>query len=210
MVGDEKSQQTSGGDPVEDQSEETEDTLSLCDLPIYGDFGCDDWSDDSISKGSRASDPDEDYFEFSSREFHSQSSFQSLSESVVFCGRVIPYKKPILITERPRKPRKQRGRLSKWMSLLLRWGISSNNRSCVHKYGSLQNSRWYLFVFGVGRFPVEMELRDIKTRQSRLKEKTPMPPTSIISANWTIEKKSRTHPESGGRKPSSFGCLPLL
>lgn len=200
MVGD-KSQHACS-DLVQDQLDEAEDTLSLCDLPIYGDFRCDDWSDDCLSKESRASDPDQDFFEFSSHEFDSQSL---PSESVVFCGKIIPYKKPILTSERPHKPGKQRRRLSRWMSLLFQWGISSN-RSCVDKYGSLQNSRWHLFVFGLGRFPVEMELRDIKTRQSRLKWKAP---SSTVSANFTVDKKSRNRPESGDGKPSLIGCLPL-
>ncbi|KAF2295835.1 hypothetical protein GH714_034430 [Hevea brasiliensis] len=54
----------------------------------------------------------------------------------------------------------------------------SPDKKCMDKYdfpmkkesllASPTKSRWYLFAFGVGRYPMEMELNDIKTRQSKL------------------------------------------
>lgn len=55
-------------------------------------------------------------------------------------------------------------------------------------------SRWYLFVFGLARFPVETELRDIRRRQSR----------KTIKSN----DKSYTNRGKGGlwRIIRSLGC----
>ncbi|OWM87571.1 hypothetical protein CDL15_Pgr022683 [Punica granatum] len=195
----EKIHHQSCGDLLQlDRYEETEDTLSLCDLPIYGDFKSDEWSVgiDSLSKES----PDQDFFEFSSQDLTPSQSFPS--DNVVFCGKIIPYKQPdALSSATTDKPQKQRVRLSRWKSLLLQLGFLSNRRrSGVDKYKSLQNSRWYLFVFGVGRLPMEMELRDIKTRQSRLKAGKGHNSTMFI--NGTLEKKSPNH--------HRISCMPLL
>ncbi|PKI74619.1 hypothetical protein CRG98_004946 [Punica granatum] len=194
----EKIHHESRDNSLQDQYEEAEDTLSLCDLPIYGDFKSDEWTDDSFS---RESSDDQDFFEFSSQDYKVQSqSFPS--ENIVFCGKIIPYKQPdALSSGRTDKPRKQRRQPSRWRSLLLQLGILSNrHRSGVDKYKSLQNSRWYLFVFGVGRFPMEMELGDIRTRQNRLKASKG--PNSTVFMNGTLEKKSRNH--------HRIGCMPLL
>ncbi|KAF2318564.1 hypothetical protein GH714_008944 [Hevea brasiliensis] len=40
----------------------------------------------------------------------------------------------------------------------------------VSLQSSPSKSRWNLFAFGVGRYPMEMELNDMKTRQSKLSD----------------------------------------
>lgn len=129
--------------PKMDDPEETEDALSLCDLPIYS--KPEDW--ESFSKEYR-SDQEDDYFEFFSEEFSGSISSTASSttsiqpDNIVFCGKLIPYKH--------HEP------------------ISKNKcKSNTKKISASNSRRWYLFMFGLGSFPVEMELTDMRRRQSR-------------------------------------------
>ncbi|KAL2555516.1 hypothetical protein Fot_00255 [Forsythia ovata] len=49
------------------------------------------------------------------------------------------------------------------------------NKVSILTSSSSGKSRWYLFLFGITRFPTEMELRDMKNRQSR-RRRDPSPP----------------------------------
>ncbi|VVA12289.1 PREDICTED: CCACVL1_23607 [Prunus dulcis] len=58
------------------------------------------------------------------------------------------------------------------MNTCLSFPTSKSYRKCeLSKVSILSStpskSKWYLFMFGMARFPTEMELRDIRTRQSR-------------------------------------------
>ncbi|KAF5454747.1 hypothetical protein F2P56_024391 [Juglans regia] len=44
----------------------------------------------------------------------------------------------------------------------------------VSMLASSSKSRWYLFMFGMTRFPTEMELKDMKMRQSRMRRQSSM------------------------------------
>jgi hypothetical protein len=59
-----------------------------------------------------------------------------------------------------------------------------------------KSSKWYLYMFGIAKLPTEMELRDIKTRQSRR-----IPPTisdlSKISTEMVKEKVVRRRSGKG-------------
>ncbi|CAK7325524.1 unnamed protein product [Dovyalis caffra] len=79
--------------------------------------------------------------------------------------------------------------------------------------------RWYFLAFGVGRFPMEMDRNDIKTRQSRKS------PTSMFQSKKGIEMSSgkkgkglwsllrvlgcNSHHSSAMAK-ASFGCAPIV
>ncbi|XVE75339.1 hypothetical protein DITRI_Ditri12bG0086400 [Diplodiscus trichospermus] len=65
----------------------------------------------------------------------------------------------------PSPPKESQGRsLNKSLSLpATGYG---NSDVCVIKKVSVK-SRWYLFAFGIGKFPMEIELKDMKMRQSR-------------------------------------------
>ena len=74
---------------------ESEETLSLCDLPIYSDStSADKWDDsskvDGESSSSKCKDDDES-FEFFSEDF--TASTHPISEkNIVFCGEIISYR----------------------------------------------------------------------------------------------------------------------
>ncbi|KAK4430902.1 hypothetical protein Salat_0852100 [Sesamum alatum] len=77
--------------------DEADETLSLCDLPLYSDQSVEEWEGDlsSESQGSSSiSSSEDDYFEFISQEL-SPSSTSYPPEHIVFCGKLIPYKQPL-------------------------------------------------------------------------------------------------------------------
>ncbi|GFS32059.1 hypothetical protein Acr_00g0020600 [Actinidia rufa] len=87
--------------------EETEETLSFCDLPIYSDDS-DQWEnfskeDQSLSSSSLSSS-DQDLFEFFSPDW-TNSTTNDRVPNIVFCGKLIPFKEPI--SDTPKKTRNQ-------------------------------------------------------------------------------------------------------
>lgn len=74
-------------------------------------------------------------------------------------------------------------------------------------------SRWYLFMFGLKRLSAEMELTDIRTRQSR---KTPS--TMFRSGDGEVVKRGRRSAENGPRSSrrairavkKTMGCIPYV
>lgn len=147
---------------LQGEDDEAEETLSLCDFAVNSNTeDYNNWKDkgfDIEDQGERSSS--EDIFEFSSEEFFT-SSTNYPTDNVMFCGKLIPLKQRVV----PEQTRiindivlQQRKRLEK--------------KSAIINYRPLTRgkSRWYLFVFGYERFPSEMELRDIKNRQSRRRD----------------------------------------
>ncbi|KAM7504471.1 hypothetical protein LguiB_003375 [Lonicera macranthoides] len=175
---------------------EEEDSLSLCDLPIYGDaLDSEDFSRElhhqTSSSSSHSHSEDQQYFAFFCEEWSKSPTTKSHQpdENIFFCGKLIPYKQPPLIRYNHNP---QHDKVLRWNSKSSEESISSksnNSKSTsvqfpVRNDGKLDykfdfsvrkvsmlappaKSRWYLFVFGLARFPVEMELRDIRRRQSR-------------------------------------------
>ncbi|KAH6760376.1 hypothetical protein C2S51_017325 [Perilla frutescens var. frutescens] len=186
-----------------DTTDELDETLSLCDLPLYGDQSVDEWEEDlsgeSQGSTSMSSSDDHDYFEFFSHELtHSTTCFPP--ENIIFCGKIIPYKQPDTSDTVPSKQveskqatsiKKKRG----WS--LFRWRFSSKTTTLMQKKdhhhqtskkmqgegfplpiltsSSSEKARWYLFLTGISRFSSEMGLRDIKSRQSRRHSPPPSP-----------------------------------
>ncbi|KAK7379787.1 hypothetical protein VNO78_34307 [Psophocarpus tetragonolobus] len=172
---------------------EEEETLSLCDLPIYsgsvsGRWGGDDWSkEDGKSFGD-----DDNLFEFFSEEFSTSSN--ATAENIIFCGKLIPFKD---IPPRVESSNDQKG------SVILPWKPVKKAKPTLKKEEKLERkgcksfscdytsngkvsllrcttkSRWFLFMFGMSKLPsTEMELRDIRNRQSRRRGAAVMFPTA--------------------------------
>lgn len=182
------------------ETDELEETLSLCDLPMYSHEGERFYSSESQGSNSLwTSDHDQDCFEFFSEELNSFPP-----ENIVFCGKLITSKKPISENPIPVENKQQSSR--KWrLRRFFRWKFNSSKKSpCVKnkKEHKLQNryeipykkvsvltssssgkSRWYLFLFGITRFPTEMELRDMKNRQSRRHSRDPSLPMFQLNHN---------------------------
>nr|XP_011469678.1 PREDICTED: uncharacterized protein LOC101301053 [Fragaria vesca subsp. vesca] len=75
--------------------------------------------------------------------------------------------------------------------------ILSSNRS---------KSKWYLFMFGMARFPTEMELRDIKSRQSRRSPSTMFGANSEAS-DELMGKGNKEISDSSNRAKGLWGLL---
>lgn len=177
---------------MQEADDQLEETLSLCDLPMYSHEGEKEYS--AASQGSNSlwtSDHDQDGFEFFSEELNSFPP-----ENIIFCGKLITSKKPI--SENPIQVENKQQGSRKWrFRRLFRWKFNSSKKSpgvkskkqhiLQNRYGvpykkvsvltssSSGKSRWYLFLFGITRFPTEMELRDLKNRQSRRHRREPSP-----------------------------------
>ncbi|CAK9136162.1 unnamed protein product [Ilex paraguariensis] len=185
--------------------DEAEETLSLCDLPIYSDAA--DYKDFSQEYQSLSSSSSEqDCFEFFSEDWSTTSSFSS--ENIIFCGKLIPFKEPVseeythIHKQESNKEQEHRNRgLFRWPSMAFRGSKSEksvSNLQYVSSSKSLESpvpekhrhttekwtkkydirvavrtssakSKWYFFMFGLSRFPTEMELKDMRTRQMRRK-----------------------------------------
>lgn len=161
---------------------EAEEALSLCDLPIYSDES--NWEDYSKEE-QRLSSSDSDFFEFFSEDFSTAASTTPNKNDIIFCGKLmIPYKElpdPEKAHDEndPKQNQTKKGFL-RWKSLSFSKKKGDSFSDCDFSVGKATvlapptKSRWYLFLFGIGRLPTEMELRDIKTRQSRLRSQSKM------------------------------------
>lgn len=180
MVDREAYEESTEESPIIHDADEAEETMSLCDLPIYSDSA--DWGRDCGSTSSSTSS-DGDFFEFFSEDFSAQPC---PAKDIIFCGKLIPCKEqPICcpqiheIDSNKQQIRKKRS-FFKWRSL----SLGSKSKKSRPEGGDMQEkcdlsarrvsiltspakSRWHLFMFGLMRFPTEMELRDIKNRQVR-------------------------------------------
>ncbi|OWM65775.1 uncharacterized protein LOC116198821 [Punica granatum] len=87
------------------------------------------------------------------------------------------------------------------------------NSSSVKSFGKLGDvlakratrPRWYVFMFGMVKFPAEMELEDIKTRQLRRN-----PTTLFVPTNETTEAATRGGRSSMSRNKGSWKLLKAL
>ncbi|KAF8007261.1 hypothetical protein BT93_K1303 [Corymbia citriodora subsp. variegata] len=213
---------------AEGNEEDEAETLSLCDLPLYGDSA--EWDKDGFSKvvadpeqarGASAGPPQdqEDLFEFSSSEDLSISSMHN-SGHIIFCGKLIPYGEPPPVAKnsgdliRKASSAKSKKRwFFRWKLRLFRKSrtsysyhrlrsdkkkrskpqeVTDSKNLPLEKLGSIDGSarkvgakgKWYFLVFGSARFPMEMELRDMRMRQSRR-----APPASMFQSTDNTEKK---------------------
>ncbi|KAI3426690.1 uncharacterized protein J3R85_009749 [Psidium guajava] len=153
--------------PLDDDGE---DALSLCDLSLYCDasdysFADDDASTSSSSSASSSSssDPD-DFFEFSSiGDSDSNTDPRADDRGIVFCGKLIPrrgsppYPPPPAPAPEKKRSKPQTGGGSQ----------KSTSRSTRSPTARRRKCRWYLMAFGLARFPTDMALSEMRTRQRR-------------------------------------------
>ncbi|KAJ7970412.1 Protein unc-13 4B like [Quillaja saponaria] len=209
---------------------EAEEALSLCDLPMYGDSArWDDFSNVQTSNSS-SNDGDDKFFEFFSEDFTASTRSSTTDKNVIFCGKIIPYKEPPHMVTNDTK--QTSGKIKKGWSLFP-WNSQSTRKLdfSVGKVSVLTSPtkfRWNLFLFGMTRFPTEMELRDMKTRQSRRGPQA----TAMVSASKeqseVVKGTSRRKVRKGkgfcgifralgcsnrtakAVAKASFGCLPNM
>ncbi|KAL1817460.1 hypothetical protein DCAR_0521895 [Daucus carota subsp. sativus] len=169
-------------------SDEEGETLSLRDLPIYGES---DYAEDE--HGSSSDEHFLDHFEFFSEEWSSPVSFPA--DNIVFCGKLIPnkdYKErrggkhAVRLgskTSRSCDQKGECGNANKGSGLGYAQNFNSVAASnCMNKLGKCEDkndvlaykitiiksptrSRWFLFFFGSGKGPRDMEIKDMRRRQ---------------------------------------------
>lgn len=169
------------------QDDEVIDTLSLSDFMIYDNNG--DPQDFYGLNDQNLNDFD-DQFEFSSELLKT-----SVSNSVVFCGKIIPYKESIVSPNKIMESKK----LHKSHKLVRFFKKSRKPKSHIYsekldlKY---EVPRWYLFMFGFGSnsFSAQMHIRDLKKRQT----------TSLGN------KDRRDHDKKSGGNDGGIGSWSLL
>ncbi|XP_073127868.1 uncharacterized protein [Henckelia pumila] len=109
--------------------EEEEETLSLCDLPLYSD------EDLSSQESTSFSSSEDDFFEFFSQEYFNPSPPSPAGvprENIIFCGKLIPYKQPCCDAKSPliEISRKQEAHITKKdqdYGVISRWDFGSSN-----------------------------------------------------------------------------------
>ncbi|KAL8538599.1 hypothetical protein ACS0TY_000570 [Phlomoides rotata] len=194
---------------MQDTVDETSDeTLSLCDLPLYSNPSFEQWEDDlfdeSQAGSTSISSSENNYFEFLSQELNPPRP-----ENIIFCGKIIPYKGDVSMSKeveikKQTSIKKKRG-----------WGVfgwkfsfgrssktqvqskddhqrppmkkhNNNNKHefPLHKMPILASTssgkaRWHMLLFGISRISSGVELRDIKSRQSRRHSPSPSPPHGL-------------------------------
>lgn len=154
--------------------EDEEETLSFCDLPIYGDEAEKYWenydssSESSFSSFSSSSSSSDDFFEFSSPLKATEP------ETIMFCGKIIPYKKDPSLDQK-------KAQTFGTVGLPVEKNVVKAARKVRGSKLSL-SSRWYLLVFGPLKFPGHMEMRDIKRRQNTRSSSSS--PASCVSEKY--------------------------
>ncbi|ESW15672.1 hypothetical protein PHAVU_007G092400 [Phaseolus vulgaris] len=156
-----------------DPYEEEEETLSLCDLPIYSGYMSDTWGgEDGKRFGDDGDDGDDDnLFEFFSEEFTSSSN-SAAAENIIFCGKLIPFKDiPPRVDECNSTARRnvQKGIAKRGSNGSKSFACDYTSDGKVSLVRCTTKSRWFLFMFGMSKLSstTEMELKDIRNRQSR-------------------------------------------
>ncbi|KAG7998636.1 hypothetical protein I3843_01G267700 [Carya illinoinensis] len=223
-------------DPVEEntdlqESYEAEETLSLCDLPIYSDPSD---RDDHSKDRDQSLPQDDDFFEFLSEDFTASTCAATANKNIIFCGKLIPYKElPGTENTRNHESTGTKDFTRRKTFFDGNHSVDFNKKKSTSKYSKLQSdkdsntlslaspkshvyetrkcdfavgkvslmaspakSRWYLFILGMARFPTVMELRDIRTRQSRMSSQSSM----FRSADFDGTVKANANGERRGVK----------
>ncbi|KAE9592464.1 hypothetical protein Lal_00028495 [Lupinus albus] len=211
-------------DPYEEDQEET---LSLCDLPTYTSDSA-QWDDyfsierhSSLQSNDDGDDDDNhDFFEFSSEEF-TTLSHETTAKNIIFCGKLIPFKEAAQQHRNYQNSDVVHFPCDKAKHIMSRTNIipcdakgSKNNNLCNHasiKKVSLMRStttksRWNLFMFGFG-VSTEMDLSDIRSRQSRQGPATMIPATE--QGREMVKNNGKKNMKGLWRilKSLDFGCL---
>ncbi|KAI6669131.1 hypothetical protein NL676_004016 [Syzygium grande] len=152
--------------PTNYDDDDGDDALSLCNLSLHCEAADDSFADNVASTSSSSSSDHDDFFEFSSAgDSDASSDVHSDDRSIVFCGKLIP-RRESPPNPPPTPPEKKRSSL-----LTSRRSQKSASRSTRSPTVRRRKCRWYLMAFGLARFPTEMALSEMRTRQSRNVEK---------------------------------------
>ncbi|KAM0042722.1 hypothetical protein Hdeb2414_s0010g00333111 [Helianthus debilis subsp. tardiflorus] len=167
----------------------SEETVSLCDLPVYS---------DDINYSTTASEDSmkhEDSFEFFNQEWlNNNKDFNFFpNKDILFCGNLILPKNPISSKTQEFKKVDQdssscrNSEFAKLMSMNKgrNQGGKHDTKRVFPASGSMK-SRWYYYGFGLAGIPTEMDISAIKSRQNR-------------------HRKSQSVSEQGGGKEESGG-----
>ncbi|RDX96981.1 hypothetical protein CR513_20294, partial [Mucuna pruriens] len=157
---------------------EEEETLSLCDLPIYSGSNSAQWGDDFSKEDGCDDDKNDNMFEFFSEEFSTSSNNNSATaENIIFCGKLIPFKDihipPRVETERSNIVQKDSSSSTNG-ALVLPWRPMKRSAKRSWKNEGLGGKGSKSFACDYtsnGKVSLwsstEMELGDIRNRQSR-------------------------------------------
>jgi len=252
--------------------EDAEEAFSFSDLSLKN---CDNYGDDFAKQDLSSSFDHQDFFEFFSEEFTSTASSTNSSDSIIFCGKLIPYRGETVVakteqnlglaaqetvvaeteqdlgitgqtkhtkkgsilpselspsfnksTERAAArsntpPKKKKLQKSDKARESTNKGYATRKLSVDRKYdcsmrkgpdlSPLMNSGCYSFRLGVGKFPMEMDLSDIRMRQG----KKITPPARKLPFN---DERHQTDKSGKGKREknlwglfrgkASLGCIP--
>ncbi|KAJ7975101.1 Protein unc-13 4B like [Quillaja saponaria] len=173
---------------------------------MYGDSArWDDFSNfgqtSNLSSDDNNNNNDE-FFEFFSEDFTASTRSTSTNKNIIFCGKLIPQK------EHP--PMETNNMKQQFSGNNIKKGVSQSTRKLDFSVGKVSvlksstKSRWYLFLFGMSKFPTEMELRNMKSRQSR---RGPPAMTIVPSSKKDGEVVKGTRPPEGTEREGFLGNL---
>ncbi|XP_051119867.1 uncharacterized protein LOC127243745 [Andrographis paniculata] len=167
----------------------SDETISLCDLPLYGNNQIDHHQDQEQDHDQ------EDYFEFFTQDLAPEPLV--VPENIVFCGKLISSKPSNSSNHDNHHPTKIKikKRFFGWSwDLFSIWRVFGGEKrvettSATLKHDERYNAekrgdfivrempvlstsssgkgRWYLLLFGISRFSTKVDLRDFKNRRSR-------------------------------------------
>ncbi|XP_061999465.1 uncharacterized protein LOC133716826 [Rosa rugosa] len=111
------------------------------------------------------------------------------------------------------KPSQVKDAISASATNTISFSASKNYRRCDLSLGKVSilssnrsKSKWYLYMFGMARFPTEMELRDIKSRQSRRSPST-MFGANCEASDELMGKGNKGISDSSNRAKGLWGLL---
>ncbi|KAI3705186.1 hypothetical protein L1987_75420 [Smallanthus sonchifolius] len=161
--------------PTQDSNHEDEviDMLSLSDLMIYDNNG---GPHDLYRLNDENPSEFDDQFEFSSELLKTSV----INNSVVFCGKIIPYKESNIASPNTYKLESKTSHKQRWRFVRVFKKSKSNIHSetldlkfevpirRVSILASASKPRWYLLMFGFGSssFSSQMHIRDLKKRRT--------------------------------------------
>ncbi|XP_022852739.1 uncharacterized protein LOC111374316, partial [Olea europaea var. sylvestris] len=169
----------------ENAAEESDEALSLCDFPINTDEN--DQIIKDLCKNRDIQTSSSNIFEF----FSDISSEMSHAEEIIFCGELLPFKlQPVPVLDDVQEHLLQDDQKSEeihprqfqsWDELKImrskgtNTGLLRSSRSLGFRPFRALKPRWYVFMFGIVKFPPEMDLQDIKNRQFRCNTRSIFP-----------------------------------
>lgn len=158
--------------------DDEEETLSFCDFSVENEsLAVDTWNDSSRDSQNTSSSKSsllkqDDYFEFCTTQLWRSKT--SPHDPVISKNSEKPQKFPGKSKQRMQEAFRQKGSDNSMEDVCNHTNIGqrrSNDRSfMVQKlspFSSSRKSKWYLFVSGSTRIRTQMELKDMKNRQSR-------------------------------------------